>query len=612
MNNRATTRHRTYIVEGRLKGPIMKSRIKTTNEDKSFASLRSLIWHYKWRFLTTDAMRIISSASMALLPLFLARLVTSVDDKDQAFKYLLLILLINLIHWIFWHGGDYYNLYKINPLFYEYKKITFTMFWNKKYTTFIEKPSGKVSYYINQFRSELYGIYDAYHYGFLPIATSIPIYLYLIYRAAWQNSLVYGIFVIFNAGVLILLTKPLNKNQRIATDADSSNSGRVFDSYANFVNVFAFRVHKKEVVRNDHDVDGVIKKDIAAGKSLLNYWITASFLVRLMLWPIILLYSWHLYDAGTITFADLIISATILFDFTHQYWNVVHELGIWNQNTSRFRESYNYLFPGQNAVKDFYQQNQNLHDMQIVTLEKSLNIRDLTFAYPDASDHPVLKNINIEVAKNEKIGIVGKSGSGKSTLIKILLGFYPLTQGEILVDGVNVDTENLSQLYAYVPQDTTLFQESIFYNIAYARDGDISFEEVKAAAEKAHISEFIDELPDGYDTLVGERGIKLSLGQRQRIAIARAFLKKSELLILDEATSSLDSRTESYVQESFEKLWGGKSVIAIAHRLSTLNNVDRIIVMSKGEIVEQGTKDELLALDGYFADLWHHQRKGMI
>lgn len=181
-----------------------------------------------------------------------------------------------------------------------------------------------------------------------------------------------------------------------------------------------------------------------------------------------------------------------------------------------------------------------------------------------------------------------------------------------MVNGVDVETDDLSQLYAYVPQDTTLFQESIFYNIAYAREGEVSLEQVTQAAEKAHISEFINSLPHGYDTLVGERGVKLSLGQRQRIAIARAFLKQSELLILDEATSSLDSRTESYVQQSFEKLWGNKAVIAIAHRLSTLNNVDRIIVMSKGEIIEEGTKEELLALDGVFADLWNHQRKGMI
>ncbi len=590
----------------------MTSRKYTKENDKSFASLRSLVWHYKWRFLFSDACRVISSGSIAFLPLFFGRLASSTGNKSQAFTYIVLILGVNLIHWALWHSADYFNVFKIHPLFYEYKKITFTMFWDKDYTTFIEKPSGKVGYYINQFKSEVYSIYDAYHYGFVPIATAIPIYIFLIYKAAWQNSIIYGVFLVITACALLLLSKPMNKSQRNVTDEDSSNSGRVFDSYANFVNVFAFRAHRKEVLRNDHQVDGVIKKDIRAGINIMNYWTVASFLIRLILWPTILLYSWHLYDKGTITFTDLVVSATVLFDFTNQYWNVVHQLGIWNQNTSRFRESYNYLFPGQNVVKDFYEQERSFSQRQPVSLTRELEIKNLTFSYPDAPDHIILNNINIHVAKNEKIGIVGKSGSGKSTLIIILLGFYQNFDGEILVDGIDIDTDDLAQLYAYVPQDTTLFQESIYYNIAYAREGKVTRDEVIDAAEKAHISEFIDSLPKGYDTLVGERGVKLSLGQRQRIAIARAFLKQSDLLILDEATSSLDSRTESYVQESFEKLWGEKSVIAIAHRLSTLNNVDRIIVMSKGEIVEQGTKEHLLALNGHFADLWNHQRKGMI
>ena len=344
----------------------------------------------------------------------------------------------------------------------------------------------------------------------------------------------------------------------------------------------------------------------------MNYWVSASFMVRIVLWSVVLLYSWHLYDTGEIDFTAFIISCSVLFEFTNRYWNVVHHVGTWNRNLSSFKEAYSYLFPYQNVIRDFYKTDRTFNSGSRLTLNHKLEIRNLNFAYPDSPDHLVLKNISFSIAKNEKIGIVGKSGSGKSTLIKILLGFYEIDEGEILVDETPIDNEDLAQLYAYVPQDTTLFQESIFYNIAYASQNDVAMSDVEEAARKAHISEFIDELPDGYDTLVGERGVKLSLGQRQRIAIARAFLKESDLLILDEATSSLDSRTESYVQASFEQLWGNKSVIAIAHRLSTLNNVDRIIVMNRGEIVEQGTKEELLVLDGNFADLWNHQRRGMI
>ena len=590
----------------------MTSHKETQGKDMSVAALRSLVWQYKWRFILIDSLRLLSSVIISFLPYLFAQLATSADDKSRAFMFLNYILLCGFLHWITWHVADYLFVKIVAPTFYEFKKIAFAMFWDKNYTTFIEKPSGKVGHYINQLRTHILALHDSYHYGFLPIAGMVPVFMYLFYISAWQNSIIYAIFLAMSLAILITLTKPMTKYQRQVTDAESSNSGRVFDSYANFVNVFSFRAHSKEVTRNNKQVTALNLKDIQAGYRIMNYWTAASFMVRIVLWSSILYYSWHLYDSGKIEFAAFIVSCTVLFEFTNQYWNLVHHVGNWNRNVASYRESYNYLFPKQNAIHDFYSSKRHFETKTNMTLNESLEIKGLSFAYPDAPDHPILKDINFCVAKNEKIGIVGKSGSGKSTLIKILLGFYELDEGEILVDGREVDTDELAQLYAYVPQDTTLFQESIFYNIAYASKENVTMDEVQEAARKAHISEFIDSLPNRYNTMVGERGVKLSLGQRQRIAIARAFLKQSDLLILDEATSSLDSRTESYVQESFEQLWGEKSVIAIAHRLSTLNNVDRIIVMSKGEIVEQGTKEELLALDGHFADLWNHQRKGMI
>jgi ATP-binding cassette subfamily B protein len=585
--------------------------------DKSFEALRSLIWKYKWQFFTVDFIRVIASAFVAFHPFFLAQLATSGNNKSHAFTYLVLLFATGLMHHVFWLGDDYLAIKIVYPMFYQMKKIAFTIFWDNKYSTFIEKPSGKVGYYINQLRTQLFTMWDSYNYGFIVQGISVPIYFALLFHATWQNSAIYFIFLVVSSIGLIVMTKPLNRAQRAFTDADSSNSGRVFDSYANFVNVFSFRAHDKEIARNDKELDEVSRKYQIADRRVINYWHVASSLVRVFLWGAILFYSWHVYDTGQIPFTSLIISITVLIDLTSQYWNIVHHFGNWNRNLAQYRETYNYLFPNQNIVREYYDDKRTWDREAPISFSDNIEISDLTFAYPDAPEHPVLKNINLKISKNEKIGIVGKSGSGKSTLVKILLGFYDIdeldhAEGDIRVDGLHIHGTDLSQLYAYVPQDTTLFQESIYYNIAYATHGEVTEEQVKDATAKAHISEFIESLPNGYETLVGERGVKLSLGQRQRVAIARAFLKHSELLILDEATSSLDSRTESYVQESFEKLWEGKSVIAIAHRLSTLNNVDRIIVMSKGEIVEEGTKEELLALNGSFADLWNHQRKGMI
>lgn len=178
----------------------------------------------------------------------------------------------------------------------------------------------------------------------------------------------------------------------------------------------------------------------------------------------------------------------MLFEFTNRYWNVVHHVGTWNRNLSSFKEAYSYLFPYQNVIRDFYKTDRTFNSGSRLTLNHKLEIRNLNFAYPDSPDHLVLKNISFSIAKNEKIGIVGKSGSGKSTLIKILLGFYEIDEGEILVDETPIDNEDLAQLYAYVPQDTTLFQESIFYNIAYASQNDVAMSDVEEAARKAHIS----------------------------------------------------------------------------------------------------------------------------
>lgn len=168
------------------------------------------------------------------------------------------------------------------------------MFWDKNYKTFIEKPSGKVGHYINQMRGQIRDLHDSYHYGFLPIVGELQIFMFLFYKTVWENSIIYGIFLIISMIVLTSLTKPLTDHQRLVTDAESSNSGRVFDSYANFTNVFSFRAHDKEINRNNNQVDFLTKRDISAGYRIMNYWVSASFMVRIVLWSVVLLYSWHL------------------------------------------------------------------------------------------------------------------------------------------------------------------------------------------------------------------------------------------------------------------------------------------------------------------------------
>jgi ABC-type multidrug transport system fused ATPase/permease subunit len=232
-------------------------------------------------------------------------------------------------------------------------------------------------------------------------------------------------------------------------------------------------------------------------------------------------------------------------------------------------------------------------------IKGNITFKNVAFSYPSRKEIKVLKNVNFTANFGQKIAIVGPSGVGKSTIASLLLRFYDIDSGEILVDGKNIydyDLENLRGNMSIVPQDVILFGGTIRENIAYGKPN-ATEEEIILAAKQANALNFIESFPEKMETIVGERGIKLSGGQRQRIAIARALLKNPSILILDEATSSLDSESEKLVQEALEILMQGRTSIIIAHRLSTIRSADQILVLDKGVITEQGTHKELIALE---------------
>ncbi len=248
------------------------------------------------------------------------------------------------------------------------------------------------------------------------------------------------------------------------------------------------------------------------------------------------------------------------------------------------------------------------------TANSPISFTDVTFRYSDAANKTfAVKNFTLDIRPGERIGVVGYSGSGKTTLTKLLMRFMDVHDGSIAVQDVDIRSvtqHDLRTHIAYVPQEPLLFHRSIAENIAYGRPG-ASRKAIEAAAKAAYVDEFAKQLPKGYDTLVGERGVKLSGGQRQRVAIARALLKKAPVLVLDEATSALDSRSEKLIQEALWKLMKGRTALVIAHRLSTIQRMDRIAVMDKGKIVQLGTHAELLQdTTGIYAQLWSHQSGG--
>lgn len=242
-----------------------------------------------------------------------------------------------------------------------------------------------------------------------------------------------------------------------------------------------------------------------------------------------------------------------------------------------------------------------------------IRFENVTFAHKD-SPEAIFKKLNISIKPGEKVGLVGHSGSGKTTLTRLLLRFSDIDKGHITVDHQDIASirqDDLRAAIAYVPQEPMLFHRTIAENIRYGKP-DASDKEIQAVARKANAAEFIDKLQHGYNTIVGERGVKLSGGQRQRIAIARAMLKNAPILVLDEATSALDSESEAFIQDALWKLMEGRTAIVIAHRLSTIQKMDRIIVMDNGKVAEEGTHKELIRQNGIYANLWSHQSGGFI
>ncbi|MGW5200560.1 ABC transporter ATP-binding protein [Streptomyces spiralis] len=237
----------------------------------------------------------------------------------------------------------------------------------------------------------------------------------------------------------------------------------------------------------------------------------------------------------------------------------------------------------------------------------------VTFAHGSAAE-PLFDGLDLTVPSGAKVGLVGRSGGGKTTLTRLLLRMTDTHSGRILIGGQDISLlrqADLRGLIAYVPQDPAMFHRTLRDNIAFSRP-DATDAEIRRAAEAAHVTEFADALPDGFATMVGERGVKLSGGQRQRVALARAILRDAPILLLDEATSALDSESEILVQEALWRLMEGRTALVVAHRLSTVAGMDRLVVLDRGEIVEQGTHQELLASGGAYAKLWHHQSGGFL
>ena len=590
-----------------------------SNQEKRYSSLRAyakFIATFKGHFFVVFGLFVASDILLAVLPLFIGDFVAALSvhspSYSQVYWLVGVLIAISIGHDILWRTAEWLYRWLINIKGFEFENVVFRAVISKPYPYFIDKFTGKISSYVSMVGREFREFLNNIFYEYADLFVKLPIIAVIMFSVNIPTGIVFvvSIIVMFCAG-RVLVGRTVS-TERDFTDVGSSLDGHAIDVISNFVSVKAFRRERTEFETIVTKRKDVIRAANRAFFWSIIFWGTLSIMVRWVIWPATILLNVYLFLHGEISLAQITTFISTLLIFSDYIWMVIWNVSQFTIKLGRIEESYRYLFGTDNVVSEWLAGQHELSEHHLLSFDQSLVLRKLVFAYPDKTDRKVLDGIDLTIKKNEKIGIVGASGSGKTTLIKLLLGYYELPKDMVLLDNGEIDNRRLVDLIAYVPQDTPLFHRSIRENIAYGADVSMTQESIERAAKRAHAHEFITETAGGYDALVGERGIKLSMGQRQRVAIARAFLDDKPLLILDEATSALDSESEVLVQEALEDLWHDRTVIAIAHRLSTLRHMDRIVVMDDGKIIEQGTHRELLASKGRYYRLWQHQSGGVI
>ena len=438
---------------------------------------------------------------------------------------------------------------------------------------------------------------------FLPLFITFAVGVYTASTANVLFAIILCIWTAVFIGTNMFLVFKKRKLAIAYAEYTSSMRGAMVDSATNIAAVHQGAQQEFEIAH----FQTYIKKYERAGLKnwFFSEWIlTTGNVLQTIFVILMLMTSISLLQKHLITVGDVVMIIGLVIQMLSQLFAIGNEM-------NRFMDFYGQA---QEGLKELIVP----HDIVDVTDAKELKIKEasihfdaVTFAYGKQN---VFENFNLDIPAGQKVGLVGHSGAGKTSLTAMLLRQYEIQGGTILIDKQNIATitqKSLRRHIAIVPQDTSLFHRTIRENIRYGRL-DASDEEVERAAKLAQADTFIKLTANGYDTLVGERGVKLSGGQRQRIAIARAILKNAPILVLDEATSALDSESELAIQDALKELMKGKTVLAIAHRLSTLREMDRIVVIEGGSIVEDGSHDELMKKDGVYARLWASQVSGFI
>ncbi len=572
------------------------------------------VWHYikifKWFFISMILCLVIGQTSRQVATYFLSRLFAAIStyaSAPQSWRFILFCVFM-------FFALQFFGSLIINSHFLLVSRVvpklrtlvikdTFDYVNSHSMAFFDEEMAGNISNKVQQLQN---GVCDL-------VVNSLDAswsYFYVLIGLIVLGSVsiwLTPVFVLWAVLVIFLgfcLGRKLSTWSKITSDEQSHANGMIVDSLANYREIKSFSNFKYERLNLLKALRMLRKAETKEqfGQGMVIIIQHSTVIVSTALF---MLYSVWLFAKGYLSAADFIFVNTlfttmggIIFNITWNYNGLLRILG-------RMSSALNTIAIDP-EVTDYPKAK------KLKVKKASIVFNDVEFAYKGCPR--IFKGLNVEIKAGEKIGLVGASGAGKSTFIKLLSRYFDVTSGSILINGTdirNITQDSLRQNIATIPQDVCLFNRSLYDNILYGRTS-ATMQEVLSAAKKASADEFIRHFPNGYDTKVGDRGVILSGGERQRIAIARAVLKNAPILVFDEATSALDSENEKHIQDSLAKLMKGKTVIAVAHRLSTLREMDRILVFDKGKIIEEGSHDELLQRGKKYAKLFKMQSDGFV